>query len=214
MQDLDPVLLSALVMAQHKANQEGWAFYIIGAGLPSLPAALSEARSYAERLFLYRIIGPLADAEARAALRDPAVSMGGDYDGAALDILTEGSEGFPYFLQEFGKAIWDIAPGSPFIAEDARYAVEVGREQLDQGFYPSRWERATPGGRKDRRAIAETGEAQPRTSTLSISQAAAGPARASLIKKGIIYSAERGRIGFTVPGMAGFIARQSDDDDS
>ena len=214
MQDLDPVLLSALVMAQHKANQEGWAFYIIGAGLPSLPAVLSEARSYAERLFLYRIIGPLAAPQAAAALRDPALSVGGDYDQAALDILTKESEGYPYFLQEFGKAIWDIAPEAPFTAEDARFAVDVGREQLDQGFYPSRWERATPAERKYLRAIAETGEPQPKTSSLSIPQSAAGPSRASLIKKGIIYSAERGRIGFTVPGMAGFIERQTDDDES
>ena len=214
MQDLDSILLSALVMAQHRANQEGWAFYIIGAGLPSLPAVLSEARSYAERLFLYRIIGPLAAAEAAAALRDPALSMGGDYDQDALDILTEESEGYPYFLQEFGKAIWDIAPAVPFTAEDARFAVEIGREQLDQGFYPSRWERATPGERKYLRAIAETGESQPKTSSLSIPQSAAGPVRASLIKKGILYSAERGRIGFTVPGMGGFIARQTDDDEA
>ena len=214
MQDLDPVLLSALVMAQHRANQDGWAFYIVGAGLPSLPAVLSEARSYAERLFFYRIIGPLDAPEAAAALRDPALSVGGDYDRAALDILTEESEGYPYFLQEFGKAIWDIAPGAPFTAEDARYAVEIGREQLDQGFYPSRWERATPGEQKYLRAIAETGEPQPKTSSLSIPQSAASPNRASLIKKGIIYSAERGRIGFTVPGMAGFIERQTDDDES
>lgn len=213
MQDLDPVLLSALVMAQHKANQEGWAFYVVGAGLPSLPAVLSEARSYAERLFFYRVIGPLGGEEARAALRDPAVSMGGDYTGEALDILSDASEGYPYFLQEFGKAIWDIAPGSPFTSKDAEDALEIGREQLDQGFYPSRWNRATPAERKYLRAIAETGEREPKTATLSIPQNTAGPVRASLIKKGIIYSPERGRIAFTVPGMAGFIERQADDDD-
>jgi hypothetical protein len=200
-------------MAQHRANQDGWPFYVIGAGLPSLPAVLSEARSYSERLFLYRTIGPLGDLAAATALRDPAEQMGGRFESDALDLLVAASEGYPYFLQEFGKAIWDIAPQAPFTMRDALDALEVGRDQLDQGFFPSRWDRATPAERKYLRAIAATGETQPKTASLSIPQSAAGPARAKLIKKGIIYSAERGRIGFTVPGMAGFINRQTDDDE-
>lgn len=212
MQDLDATLLSALVTAQHRANQEPWPFYLIGAGLPSLPAVLAEARSYSERLFLYRVIGPLTRDDAKAALNEPATRMGGGYTANALDLLTDASQGYPYFLQEFGKAIWDIAPGAPFTTQDAHDALEAGRAALDQGFFPSRWDRATPAERRYLRAIAATGEAHPRTSTLSIPQSAAGPVRASLIKKGIIYSAERGRIGFTVPGMEGFIHRQFDDD--
>ncbi len=213
LQDLDTTLLSALVMAQHRANQESWPFYLIGAGLPSVPAVLGEARSYSERLFLYRIIGPLAEDAARRALSDPAESTGGRFTAEALDILTEASEGYPYFLQEFGKAIWDVAPAAPFTADDAHEALAAGRAQLDQGFYPSRWDRATPAERRYLRAIAATGEPNPKTASLSIPQSTAGPVRASLIKKGIVYSAERGRIGFTVPDMAGFIARQPEDDE-
>ncbi|WP_071288820.1 ATP-binding protein [Mycolicibacterium llatzerense] len=212
-QDLDPPLLAALVVAQHRANQEDWPFYLIGAGLPNVPAVLGEARSYAERLFLYRTVGPLTEAEARAALSEPATQMGGSFAGEALDLLVRASEGYPYFLQEFGKAIWDAAPVAPFTIEDAEAGLDIGRAQLDQGFFPSRWDRATPAERRYLRAIAETNEPHPRTSSLSIPQSAAGPVRASLIKKGIVYSAERGRIGFTVPGMAGFIARQPDEDE-
>lgn len=212
-QDLDLPLLSALVMAQHRANQEAWPFYLIGAGLPSVPAALGRARSYSERLFLYRIIGPLSEDAARRALSDPAESAGGSYTREALDLLIEASEGYPYFLQEFGKAIWDLAPAAPFTVADAQEALVAGRAQLDQGFYPSRWDRTTPAERRYLRAIAATGESNPKTSSLSISQSAASPFRASLIEKGIIYSSERGRIGFTVPGMASFIERQPEDDE-
>jgi hypothetical protein len=35
-----------------------------------------------------------------------------------------------------------------------------------------------------------------------------GPARASLISKGLIYAPEHGVVAFTVPAMAGFIQRQ------
>jgi len=76
-QDLDRPLLAALIVAQHRANQEGWPFYLIGAGLPSVPAVLAEARLYSERLFLYRVIGPLPREAARRALSDPAEKMGG-----------------------------------------------------------------------------------------------------------------------------------------
>lgn len=211
LQDLDQVLLSALVTAQHRASQESWPFYLVGAGLPNVPAVLAEARSYSERLFLYRVIGPLDDDAARKALSDPAETVGGRYSEEALGALIKASEGYPYFLQEFGKAIWDIAPAAPFTQSDAVAALEIGRAQLDQGFYPSRWDRATPAERRYLRAIATTGEPHPKTSSLGIAQSSAGPVRASLIKKGIIYSAEWGRIGFTVPGMGGFIARQPED---
>lgn len=212
-QDLEPALLSALIMAQHRANQEAWPFYLVGAGLPSVPVVLGEARSYSERLFLYRIIGPLAKDEARLALSEPAERMGGSYTKDALDLLVDASEGYPYFLQEFGKAIWDVAPAAPFTVDDASAGLAIGRAQLDQGFYPSRWDRATPAERRYLRAIADTGEPHPKTAVLSIPQSSSGPVRANLIRKGIIYSAERGRIGFTVPGMAGFIGRQVDDEE-
>jgi len=104
-----------------------------------------------------------------------------------------------------------VAPGVPFTAHDARDALALGRAQLDQGFYPSRWDQATVAERRYLWAIAATEEPHPKTSSLSISQSAAGPVRASLIKKGILYSPERGRIGFTVPRMAGLIASQPED---
>lgn len=211
MQDLDQDLMSALVVAQHRANQEDWPFYVIGAGLPSLPSVLAEARSYAERLFLYRTIGPLDHAQACHALADPSESMGGSYSPDALEMIVQATEGYPYFLQEFGSAMWDVAPRAPFTRLDAEAAIDIGTEQLDHGFFPSRWDRATPAERKYLRAIADTGETAPRTASLSITQNAAGPHRASLIDKGIIYAPERGRISFTVPGMAAFIARQHED---
>ncbi|MFW0794265.1 ATP-binding protein [Gordonia sp. CPCC 205515] len=208
MQDLDADLTAALIVAQHRANQEGWPFYVIGAGLPNLPAVLAESRSYAERLFLYSSIGPLTADAARHALADPAETVGGSYLSDALNRLVVAADGYPYFLQEFGSAVWELAAAPPFTVDDAVAAIETGTAHLDQGFFPSRWDRATPAERRYLRAIAETGETAPKTSALSITQSAAGPFRAALIRKGIVYSPEHGRISFTVPGMAAFIARQ------
>lgn len=213
MQDLDADLTSGLIVAQHRANQENWPFYVIGAGLPNLPSVLAESRSYAERLFLYSTIGPLNPSSARGAVVDPAASVGGQFLPDALDMILSAADGYPYFLQEFGSAVWEVAAGTPFTDSDAAAAIEAGTTHLDQGFFPSRWDRATPSERRYLRAIAETGEIAPKTASLSIPQRASGPFRAALIKKGIVYSPEHGRISFTVPGMAAFIARQPDNDD-
>jgi hypothetical protein len=199
MQDLDQELLSALITVQHAAGQRGWPFYIVGAGLPNLPTTLSEARTYAERLFTYRTIGPLADTDAQYA----------------LDVLLDASGRYPYFIQEFGKAIWDAAPSTPFTEEDAEVAVSIGRSQLDAGFFSSRWGRATRKERGYLRAMAHDGDAGSSTSQiaerLGVKVTALGPARAQLINKGIIYSPKYGQVAFTVPGMSGFILRQQED---
>ena len=213
MQDLDADLTAGLIVAQHRANQEGWPFYVVGAGLPNLPAVLAESRSYAERLFFYSTIGALDPDAARAALVDPAATVGGRFMPDALDMLLTATEGYPYFLQEFGAAMWEVSVAAPFAADDAAAAIEVGTAHLDQGFFPSRWDRATPAERRYLRAIAETDQPSPKTADLSIPQSTAGPLRAALIRKGIVYSPEHGRIAFTVPGMANFIARQPHNDE-
>ena len=99
MQDAPTEVLASLLSTQHRAGQEGWPFLIIGAGLPNLPRTLSEARSYAERLVDYRTIGPLPPLDAAAALLEPARSLGGDYTDAALNLILQASNGYPYFLQ-------------------------------------------------------------------------------------------------------------------
>ncbi|WP_326948063.1 ATP-binding protein [Arthrobacter sp. RIT-PI-e] len=215
MQDLDQDLLTALITVQHTAGQRGWPFYIVGAGLPNLPTTLSRARTYAERLFDYRTIGPLEDVDAQYALTRPAKEMGAEYSPEALATLLQASARYPYFIQEFGKAIWDAAPATPFTGDDAELAVFLGLGQLDAGFFSSRWGRATRKERSYLRAMADDGDTGSSTSTiaerLGIKATALGPARAQLISKGIIYSPEHGRVAFTVPGMTGFILRQHED---
>lgn len=212
MQDVDNELLSALTAVQHAAGQNDWPFYIVGAGLPSLPAKLSEARSYAERLFDYHDIGPLPEAAAREALCDPAQRLGATYADDAVRALVDAAGGYPYFIQEYGKAIWDLAPEKRFTLADAEAAIQVGSDLLDQGFFPARWDRATPAERKYLTAMAEDGDAGSNTGIvakrLTQKPTSLGPVRAQLIAKGLIYAPEHGRVAFTVPGMAAFIGRQ------
>ncbi|MFC7957253.1 ATP-binding protein [Rhodococcoides kroppenstedtii] len=215
MQDLDSDLLGALLAVQHRASQREWPFFVIGAGLPSLPAVLAENRSYAERQFTYSTIGPLSPADAADALDVPVRNHGGSFTPEALEILVDASGGYPYFLQEFGKAVWNVAPRAPFDDEDAHIAVDEGRRALDDGFFPSRWNRSSERERRYLRAIADTGEEQPRSGRVAAAMGstttAVSDVRDSTIRKGLVWSPEHGRVAFTVPGMADFIRRQPTD---
>ncbi len=212
LQDLALEELAAICRACHEAGQRGSHFYVVGAGLPSLPGLLAEARSYAERLFDYWPIGALDEQAATDALVRPANAVGVKWEQGAVKLLIERSAGYPYFLQEFGKATWDCAPQQAIRLEDAQCGVEQGTLSLDRGFFISRWERATPAERDYMRAMARDGGANSHSGAvarrLGKALSAVGPVRAKLIHKGLIYAPEHGVVAFTVPGMAAFIARQ------
>ncbi|WP_257160459.1 ATP-binding protein [Corynebacterium cystitidis] len=211
MQDLDSELMAAIITAQHQAGQKGLPFYVFGAGLPTLPQKLAESQSYAERLFEYRKIGPLSDPAAAAALEEPARLQNVSYRPEAVNELVSTALNYPYFLQEYGKAIWNVAPGSPFTLKDAELAVAEGTEALDAGFFPSRWERATPGEKRFLVAMAELGTEQIATRDiadhLGSTIGSLSNNRKNLIDKGLIFAPDHGIVQFTVPGMAAYIRR-------
>lgn len=213
MQDLDEELLVALITAQHHAGQNELPFFVVGAGLPNLPARLADARSYAERLFDYRIIGKLTKPDTEESFVIPAKSVGPTYSDEALAMLVKASGQYPYFIQEFGSAMWNVAASQPFQQSDATAAIHAGLQRLDSGFFPSRWDRATPKEREYMLAMAEDGEGPSSTGVvaerLGAKVTSLGPHRAQLIAKGLVYPPEYGEIAFTVPGMADFIRRQN-----
>ena len=217
MQELTTEQMSALCRSCHRAGQFALPWFVIGGGLPNLPARLAEAESYAERLFDYRTIDRLDEVAAAVALLTPAERQGVSWEPDATQFVLDESRGYPYFLQQFGKTPWDAAVGPDTITlEDATIGVTVGQQQLDAGFYLSRWERATPGERALLVAMAPDGGQPSRIGDLAdrlgkADSRSLGPARAKLIGKGIVYSPDHGLIAYTVPGMADYVARRVDD---
>ncbi|MFI1992411.1 AAA family ATPase [Actinoplanes sp. NPDC020271] len=219
MQDLSATDVSALCAACHELSQLGAPLIVVGAGLPHLPAVLSAAKSYSERLFRYQRIDRLDRDAADLALGVPAEREGVDYDQEALDLLYEKSGGYPYFVQAYGKATWDHAPQSPITADDVRVAAPEAESELAVGFFGSRFERATPAEREYMRAMAALSndpgndmDAAVPTSDIAVAlgrkPASLSPARDALIKKGLIYSGERGTVAFTVPHFGRYLRTQ------
>ncbi len=212
MQHLKNDELAAICQACHESGQQNKPFYVIGAGLPNLPGVLAEARSYAERLFDYMRVDRLTEGDAMGALTKPAEGEGVRWARGAAAVVVTASGGYPYFIQEFGKASWDVAATSPIRAADAEEGVRIGTLRLDSGFFRSRWDRATPAEHDYLTAMAKDGDGPSSSGEvarrLKKSQSQLGPARANLIAKGLAYAPEHGIIAFTVPGMAHFIRRQ------
>ena len=212
-QDLTRDELKALCAISHKAGQRNWPFLLALAGLPNLPRLLSEAKSYAERLYAYQEISQLSNDAAMEALTRPAAGEGVSWDDEAVTYVVTRTRGYPYFLQEYGQATWNAAGGATLTYDDARVGAASGQAHLDAGFYRTRWERATPGQRAYLEAMAPDGDGPSRSSQVAArlgkNPTGVGPIRDTLIKKGLIYAPEHGLVAYTVPGMATFIARQA-----
>jgi DNA transposition AAA+ family ATPase len=211
-QDLTPAELTAICSAAHVTGQNGWASLFALAGLPSLPRVLAEAKSYAERLFVFERIEHLTEDLARKALTEPAAIEDVAWDDDAITFVVQETSGYPYFIQQFGQDTWNDAPGPGITLTDARVGAARGRAALDDGFFRARWDRATRAEQRYLRAMASDGDAGSSSgdvaARLGRSVNSFGPARASLISKGLVFAPEHGIVAFTVPGMADFIQRQ------
>jgi hypothetical protein len=213
MQDLMDRDVSALCAACHELSQQGLPLIVVGAGLPHLPAVLSASKSYSERLFRYARIDALERPQADRALLAPAREEDADFTSDALAALYDATDGYPYFVQAYGKVAWDVAPSSPISAGDVAVAAPAAEAELAVGFFGSRYERATPSEREYMRAMADLGEgtSDAGVPTSGVADAlgrkaqSLSPARDALIKKGLVYSAERGQIAFTVPHFGRYL---------
>ncbi len=203
--------LSALIVALHHANQRQMPVVFFGAGLPQLAALSGEAKSYAERLFNFPAIGPLNPAAAAKAIRQPIFDEGEEIVEAAVDEIVTKTQGYPYFLQEWGYQTWNIAVNSPIGIDVAQRATLEATRRLDQGFFRVRFDRLTPKERDYVFAMAALGQGPYRSSDVAAELgediAALGPRRASIIRKGMIYSPAHGDIAFTVPMFDEFLNR-------
>lgn len=206
--------LAALIVGLHRVSQEQLPLMVAGAGLPTLPGLAGEAKSYAERLFDFPEINSLALDDARLALSRPAADEGVAWSDDALDSVMDLARGYPYFLQEFGKHSWDVAPGPDVIRRvDVEAAIPIAVNELDTGFFRARLARTTAAERAYLRAMAGLGPGPCRSGevagVLDKTTAQAGSVRDALIKRGLIYSPRWGQLAFTVPMFDEYINRAS-----
>jgi hypothetical protein len=203
--------LEALIAALHKVVQRQLPVTMVGAGLPQIAELAGDAKSYAERLFTFPVIGTLSDADAREALRQPAADEGAIFDEDALVRAVEVTGGYPYFLQELGHAVWAVAEDDRIALADVEAAVPIYESKLDSSFFRVRIDRATELQRAYLRAMAGLGPEPQKASDVATvmgrTSPQIAPTRAELINMGLLYTPEHGYAAFTVPHFDQFMLR-------
>jgi hypothetical protein len=204
--------LGFLISAIHRINQKQLPFVLVGAGLPQVLGRMGSAKSYAERLFEFPRVAALSESNAKEAIAKPASDEGVDFEEAALREIYRVTQGYPYFLQEWGYVTWNIAPTSPIQRAHVLKAEAEAIRRLDQSFFRVRFDRMTPTEKRYMRAMAELGAGPHRSGDIARVYGAlvttVAPIRANLISKGMIYSPSHGETAFTVPLFDEFMRRE------
>jgi hypothetical protein len=210
MHNLDASSLAAVCMALQAVSRDALPVALVGAGLPDLQVRLMKAKPYADRLFEYRELGRLRDAEARVALVKPAAGLGVEFSRDAAIEVVRLAAGYPYFLQEYGRELWNAVESSPITMRDVEEVRELVKEQLARTFYGPRFDMASDAEQRYLAAMASLGDAPYSTAEVSRrwgaeNQRQTSPHRDNLLQKGLIWSPTRGQIDFTVPLFAEFL---------
>lgn len=195
--------LAALITALHRTTQRSLPVILVGAGLPQLPGHMGRAKSYAERLFDFKEIGPLSREASYQAIIKPAAALQVQIADDALHHIFTHTQGYPYFIQEWGKHAWDVAQPSPITRQDVERASASVMAALDESFFRVRFDRLTQAEKRYLRAMAELGPGPHRSGDiaeqLQRNVTALGPTRSQLIAKGMVWSPGHGDTAFTVP---------------
>jgi hypothetical protein len=200
-------------MAFQAISREKLPVAFVGAGLPDLPLRLLRAKPYADRLFQYFELGRLLEDQARLALAAPAETMGVTFDAQVAKRVAHLTAGYPYFIQEFGRELWDHAPDSPISVSDLRDVEPLVTDGLDRTFFGPRFEMASDTEQRYLAAMASVHEGGPVASSAAMRAFGASAHqqvtvfRDSLIQKGLVWSPKRGLLDFTVPLFADFLRK-------
>lgn len=204
--------LSALIVAIHHMAQEGLPVILVGAGLPQVARLAGEAKSYAERLFLYPAVGALDKPSAIRAVEKPIIDEQASISPGALDVIFDQTRGYPFFLQEWASTTWNNADGPNITADDVQRSYGETLASLDAGFFRVRIDRLTKSEVQFVKTMAQLGDGPYAMAeiakALNRTLASLGPTRANIIAKGMIYSTDHGYLDFTVPLFAEYIRRQ------
>lgn len=212
-QSADPHGLRILANAwQHlQAGGDDVPAAVFAAGLPNSPEVIAQVATFSER-FAYRTLQPLSGDATRIALVRPASLSGVTWDRDALEAAVAIAQGFPYTVQLVGDATWAVAGhpdrGAHLTEADvnrARVAVDADLNAL----FRARWEKASPGEQAFIQAMASLGDGPVMRAEIARAVGASSDdlsmPRARLIDKGLIDTAGRGALTFTIPGFAEFV---------
>lgn len=205
--------LEALIVAMHKLQQVQSPLVLVAAGLPNVRKKAGNAKTYAERLFAYPEIGRLSREDAAAALGKPFAQAGFTLTSEAVQAVYEHTQGYPYFIQEWGYQLWNnhLAQSPNIELHDVEAVTQNVLTRLDENFFRIRYDRLTESQRLYMRAMAELPSDACKSAAVAAllgkAPKALTPTRNKLIVEGMIYSPAYGELRYSVPLFGEFMRR-------
>jgi hypothetical protein len=216
-------LLAAFVQAQDE-EEPPLPVMLVVSGLPPLVQNLQAARSHAERLFRVEELGNLAltpagrdePSAAALALIRPAADTGIPFEPAVAQQVAADVDGYPYFIQKYGEALWDAADAADLDAITAKlYASTRARVQdaLDAEFFENRYLDVPRADQLTLRVAADLGGEQFEIAKLA-TQFHSRNANAiqqsvnRLLKSNHVYRVSQGVYAYTAPLFGDFVRRK------
>lgn len=192
---------------------------VIGAGLPTILRVSSEAKSYAERLFLFIETTYLNERNAIFAITEPALKYDVTYSDKAIRKIIKHTGCYPHFIQELGYCIWEkivqpnegAAKGMKISESEVDSIYEDYISILDDSFFGARFNRATKKEKEFLFAMLRCKKFPCSTSQIAKhmgkEQKRISPLRSQLLNKGLIYAPSLGEVDFTVPHFDRYLKR-------
>lgn len=222
-------LLGAFVQAQDD-DEPPLPVMLVVSGLPPLVANLQAARSHAERLFRVEELGNLSltpssgggPSPAALALTKPAAATGIRFQPEVAERIVAELDGYPYFIQKYGEALWDAADAANLdVVTAALYQETRARIQdaLDAEFFENRYLDAPRADQLTLRVAASLGEEQFELARLAEqferrNMNATQQSVNRLLKSNHIYRVSQGVYAYTAPLFADFLRRKYPRQDS
>ena len=203
--------LNSLISALHRANQLGYPIMMVSAGLPKIYKMLSDVKSYAERLFVYKEIGSLDEKSVISAITEPAKQLNVSYTDEAVHKIAETTKGYPFFIQQFCQIIYQKDTDKVVELKDVENSISEFYKVLDEGFFKVRYERCSESDKRFIFAMVKCKSLPCNISAVAKNMnknvTSISALRAKLINKGIIYSKGFSELDFTVPEFSNYIKR-------
>jgi hypothetical protein len=215
--------LLASFVAAHDDDDEPLSLMLVLCGLPPLIGNIHAARSNAERFFRgVKVenlpLEPKADeqlSEAALALVKPAEEAETlHFEPGLAEQIAQDVDGYPYFIQWFGEALWEAAElQGATVIDHKLYERNHGaiQDALDSEFFEPRYKDARPADQKTLRIAASLGGEFFTTSAVGAadgrSTGAVDQSLRRLVLDNLLYRDDHGVYAYTAPVFGEYLRR-------
>ncbi|MDR1118083.1 MAG: ATP-binding protein [Bifidobacteriaceae bacterium] len=186
----------------------------VAVALAGLPSGVSDLLNDQVTTFLRRaerhVLGDVSLAEVRRAFEQTVTAHGRSITGAALDMASAATGGYPFMIQLVGYHVWRAGTGGGIVLDDARAGVEAARSRLETLVHATAMADLSEVDREFLAAMAQDKDASPvdaLAERMGRSASYVSVYRRRLIEAGLIAPAGRGRVRFALPFLGEYLRR-------